>query len=202
MQLRAAAFAVAAFAVLAGAVLYLVAGPVLDNDVWWHLAHGRAYLEHGPWLDSDPCLGTAERGPIPHSWLFDAAARLVEQGLGLQGLRAVHAALVLWVGWLAFGLARRESGALSPALLVVGVFLVLAWYRLVQVRPEVLSVAFTLLLHRLLLAPVLPSWRAVAAGVDGRPDAGPDADDLHRAARLVPRDEVLPCGLRNTRIAR
>lgn len=148
---------------LALLVGYLVAGPVLDNDVWWHLAHGRAFLESGPWLESDPCLGTAERGPIPHSWLFDAGAAAIEDVAGLHGLRAAHALVCLAIGWLAFGLARRESGGLAPAAAATAVFGVLVWYRLVQVRPEVLSIAFTLLLHRWLLGPAPPSWRSVAA---------------------------------------
>lgn len=156
------ALALAALAGLSALLLYLVAGPVLDNDVWWHLAHGRAYLAHGPWLDVDPCLGTAERGPIPHSWLFDAAASAIEGAAGLQGLRAVHALLCVAIGALAFSLCRRESGGLAPAALATGVFGVLAWYRLVQVRPEVPSILFTLLLHRWLFLPALPSWRQVA----------------------------------------
>ena len=90
-MIRAASgIAVAGFALLAGCVFYLVAGPLIDSDFWWHLAHGQAYLEAGPWLDADPCLGTANRGPIPHQWGFAVVARGVEGLFGLYGLRVAH----------------------------------------------------------------------------------------------------------------
>ncbi|MGH0032015.1 MAG: hypothetical protein ACQGVC_19665 [Myxococcota bacterium] len=161
----AAGLALLGFGALAACVLYLVAGPILDQDVWWHLAHGRAYLAEGPWLAADPCLGTAARPPIPHSWLFDAGSAAIEAGLGLYGLRVAHALACVALVWLALGLLRREARALAPAALAAGVFLVLVWYRIVQVRPEVLSIVFTLLLHRWLFAPALPSWGAVTAAV-------------------------------------
>lgn len=157
--------AVAAFAALAVCVLYMVAGPLLGNDVWWHLAHGRAYLESGPWLAVDPCLGTAQQGPIPHDWGFAVAARVVELLAGLQGLRVVHALAAVGVVWLALGAFRREAGRTAPALLATAVFLVLSWYRLVQLRPQLMSMAGVLLLQRWLFAPTLPSWRQVGASV-------------------------------------
>ena len=129
MERCAALCAVGGLVALGGMVLYLVAGPVLDSDIWWHLAHGRAYLTSGPWIDTDPCLGTAERGTMPHSWLFDAAAGAVEAVAGLRGLRIVHALTCVWIGWLGFSLCRRESGSLAPAALAAGLFQVRAWYR-------------------------------------------------------------------------
>lgn len=161
------AVAVAGFAVLGGCILYLVGGPLLDNDLWWHLAHGRAYLEAGPWLDTDPCLGTAERGPIPHQWGFAVAARIVELLAGLQGLRVVHALAALGITGLAFRELRRDVGPGAPALCATAVFLVLSWYRLVQLRPELMTLAGVLLLHRLLFVPALPSRRQIllATGV-------------------------------------
>ena len=61
---------------------------------------------------------------------------------------------------LANPLTVRRAVALSTA-----VFLVLAWYRLVQLRPELLTLAGVLCLQHLLFAPALPSWRRVAASV-------------------------------------
>ena len=176
MARLAGGIALAALGALAGCVLYLVGGPLLDNDVWWHLAHGRAYLESGPWLDTDPCLGTAERGPIPHQWLFAVVARGVELLAGLPGLRWLHALAAAAIGALAFAVFRREAGGepsdrsrggLASAALATAIFLVLAWYRMVQLRPELLTLAGVLLLQRLVFAPALPSGRqiALAAGL-------------------------------------
>jgi hypothetical protein len=64
---------------------------------------------------------------------------------------------------LAWSLFRRQAGRASAACLAVCVFLVLSWYRLVQLRPELFSIAATLALQRLLFEPALPSWRRVAA---------------------------------------
>jgi hypothetical protein len=171
----AGGIALAALGGLAGCVLYLAGGPLLDNDVWWHLAHGRAYLESGPWLATDPCLGTAERGPIPHQWLFAVVARGVERAAGLPGLRWFHALAAIGIGWLAFAAFRREAGGgdpdvrgdrdrswAAPAALATAMFLALAWYRLVQLRPDLLTLAGALLLQRWLFAPALPSGRQIA----------------------------------------
>ena len=146
-------------------VVFLAAGPLTTNDLWWHLAHGRAFLEHGLWSETDPCLATARGGAVPHQWLFAVAARGVEVGLGLHGLRVVHALAVLGIAGLAFAVLRREAGRVAPAACATAVFLVLAWYRLIQLRPELFSILAVLLLERLLFAPALPSWRRVACAV-------------------------------------
>ena len=147
MERLAAGVALVAFAVLAGFVFTLVGGPLLDNDMWWHLAHGRAYLDSGPYLDHDPCLGTAERGPIPHQWAFALAAHGVERLTGVHGLRWLHALAALAIGALAWSACRREAGSAAAALLGTAVFLVLSWYRVVQLRPELLTIAGALLLR-------------------------------------------------------
>jgi len=146
-------------------VVFLAAGPLTTNDLWWHLAHGRAFLEHGLWSDTDPCLATARGGPVPHQWLFAVAVRGVEVALGLHGLRVVHALAVFGIAGLAFGVLRREAGRIAPAACATAVFLVLAWYRLIQLRPGLFSIAAVLLLEALLFAPALPSWRRVACAV-------------------------------------
>ncbi|HJO24035.1 MAG: hypothetical protein QF890_08800 [Myxococcota bacterium] len=146
-------------------MLWLAAGPLTTNDLWWHLAHGRAYAASGPWPEADPCLFTAERGPEPHQWLFALAVHGVDSAVGLHGLRVVHPIVVAGIALLAFALFRREAGRIAPACLATAVFLVLSWYRIVQFRPELFSIAATLLLCALLFEPKLPSWRAVAAAV-------------------------------------
>lgn len=161
-----AALAASGFVVVAVLVLFLAASPLTTNDLWWHLAHGRAFLAHGLFAEHDPCLATASGGAIPHQWLFAVAARGVEQVAGLHGLRVLHALAVAGITWLAFAAFRREAGGrVAPAALAACAFLVLSWYRLIQLRPELFSIAAVLLLERLLFAPALPSWRRVAGSV-------------------------------------
>jgi len=151
--------------VLAALVVGLAGGPLTTNDLWWHLAHGRAYAASGPWLASDPCLATAVSVPEPHQWLFALAAHGVERGLGLHGLRLLHALAAVGILWLAFARFRHAAGRLVPACFATAVFLVLSWYRVVQLRPELFTILATLLLCMLLFEPRLPSWRRVFAAV-------------------------------------
>jgi hypothetical protein len=146
-------------------VVFLAAGPLTTNDLWWHLVHGRAYLDEGLWSQIDPCLATASGGPVPHQWLFAVTARGIEVVFGLQALRIAHVLAVLGIAALTFGVLRREVARVAPAACALAVFLVLAWYRLIQLRPELFSIAAVLLLERLLFAPALPSWRRVGCAV-------------------------------------
>jgi hypothetical protein len=99
----------------------------------------------------------------------------VELAAGLPGLRWLHALAAVAIGWLAFGVFRREAGGadpdarrardpsgVAPAALATAVFLALAWYRLVQLRPDLLTLAGVLLLQRWLFAPAVPSRRQIA----------------------------------------
>lgn len=160
----ASVLAGAALVVLTGCLLYLAGGPVTTNDLWWHLERGERYAAEGPVLASDPCLSTAERPPEPHQWLFGIAVHAVERAAGLPGLRVLHAAAVAAIAALAFSLLRRAAAGPAEACLAGAVFVVLAWYRLVQLRPELASIAATLVLARLLIEPEeAPSWRRVGA---------------------------------------
>jgi hypothetical protein len=121
-------------------------------------------VAEGFWPERDPCLHTAERPPAPHQWLFAVAAHGVDAALGLHGLRLAHGLAVLAIAALALSTLRRAGAGLAPALLATGIFLVLSWYRLVQLRPELFSIAAALALQRLLFLPGSPpSWARVAA---------------------------------------
>lgn len=121
------------------------------------------YLARGPWLDADPLLHTAQGPPVPSAWLFDVALHALEQLVGFQGLRVVHALLVAGILWLAWTLLRRASGSPAFASLGTSLFVALSAYRLFQLRPHLLTILFTLLLLRWLLPARVPSWRSVCA---------------------------------------
>jgi hypothetical protein len=59
-----------------------------------------------------------------------------------------------WRRWqlgLVCSLARRESGSVGAVCLAGSVFLVLAWWRLIQLRPDLASIPAAFVLYRLLL---------------------------------------------------
>ncbi len=153
-------------AVLAALVLWVAGRPLSTNDLWWHLRMGEAYAEQGPWLDADPSLHTAREPPEPVAWLFALGTHGFERGLGFAGLRGLHTLMAAAIIALAFSIFRLESAGPTSACLATGVFLVLAWSRLMQLRPDLVSILATLALYRLVLEPrEPPGWRRVAAAV-------------------------------------
>lgn len=155
--------AAACAAALALALLVLAGGPLGTNDMWWHLAHGASYAREGPRLSADPCLFTAAGPPAPHDWLFALGLHGLERAAGLQALRVLHVAALAAILALAWSLLRRAGGSAAAACAGLAAWIAVAWYRLVQLRPELATIAVVLLLYRLLLegeAP--PPWRRVA----------------------------------------
>jgi hypothetical protein len=141
----------ASCALLAVLLLLALGRPLFTDDLWWHLALGEAYLAQGPWLDADPLLHTATGPREPAAWLFEVASFALARALGSGGLRLGHvatAAAILALAWQAF---RRASGSRVGASLGAGAFLVLASYRLFQLRPELATILATLVLYGLLI---------------------------------------------------
>jgi hypothetical protein len=149
----------AGFAALAALLLLAVGQPLYTDDAWWHIALGEAYASEGPWLDVDPLLFTAPGPPAPAAWLADVALFGVERAAGFPGLRIAHALAAAGILVLAWSLLRRASGSRFAASLGTGVFAALAAYRLVQLRPHLVTILATLVLYRLLLADRAPPSR-------------------------------------------
>jgi len=145
-------------------LLCAVGQPIFTDDLWWHLALGREFAAHGPWLAEDPLLFAPAGPPSPASWLSDVALAGAADAVGWNGLRLLHIALVAAILALAWSQLRRASR--SPALASLGTtaFAALAAYRLVQLRPDLVSIGASLLFYRWLLADERPpGWRRVAA---------------------------------------
>ena len=145
----------AAFA--GGALLLLAVGqPIFTDDLWWHLALGRGFRAGGPWLDADPLLAAAAGPPSPASWWSDVALFELSRAGGFAALRALHAAAVAAI--LAAVWAALQRASRSPILASTGTlaFAALAAYRLVQLRPELVTIACALALWRLVLVPRRP----------------------------------------------
>ena len=137
---------------VAAALLLLAAGqPLFTDDAWWHLALGRAFAERGPWLPEDPLLFAAANPPSPSAWLFDLMLHATREIAGFAGLRVLHVAAVASVLGLAWSLLRRASGSALAASAGTVAFIALSTYRLVQLRPDLVTIGLTLALYRLLL---------------------------------------------------
>ena len=150
---------------VAAALMTVLAGaPPYTEDLWWHLAAGEHYLREGLWPATDPLLHTGrDGGPVQHEWLFGVAVALWEHALGFHGLRLLHAGLGVAVLWALWALLRRRGLTAAAAALTVSVFILLAWPRLLQLRPDLASMLGVLAVGGLLLAPAgeTPSWRRV-----------------------------------------
>jgi hypothetical protein len=144
-------------------LLVAVGQPLVAPDSWLHLALGRAYASEGPWLSEDPILFTAPGPPAPTAWLAGLALHAIELAGGFHALRIAHVALVAGILCLAWSLLRSASGSAVVASLGTGLFVALADYRLVQLRPDLVTILAALLLYRLLLErPVPASPRRIA----------------------------------------
>ncbi len=161
---RAAEFvSFAALFMLAALLLIAVGQPLFTDDTWWHLALGRAYAQVGPWLTRDPLLFTAPGPPVPAAWLADLLLHATQHFGGFAALRTLHVAVVATTVSLTWSLLARASGSRLLASLGTAVFICLSAYRLVQLRPHLLTILASLLLYRTLFADVAtPSVRRVA----------------------------------------
>ncbi len=145
---RVGAVAVVSLAFVLVVLLVLVGRPLGTDDLWWHLKLGEIYAEVGPFVEEDPLYHTTRKQPtVPHEWLFQAALHAIERLVGFQGLRLLHVGLVAAIALWALRIFRRSSRALAPAALAGLVFLELSWYRLFQLRPDLVSVLAVLALY-------------------------------------------------------
>jgi len=142
-------------------VLLIAGGPLYTEDLWWHLKAGEMYLREGPWPAQDLMLHTARaEAPVQHEWLFGVLLHEIHRFTGFHGLRVAHALAVVLILWLVFRTFRAESRWSALACLAVAAFALLAWYRLFQLRPDLVSIPATILTYRLLLSgDEAPSWR-------------------------------------------
>lgn len=153
-----------ALVAVATALLVAVGQPIITDDLWWHLGLGEAFAQRGPWLLEDPLLFTAPGPPDSAAWLADVAFFSLWSATGFTGLRVFH---VLWVAailTLAWSLLRRSSGSAAVASSGTLIFVALAAYRLVQLRPELFTILATLALYRLLgEGNAIPGFRRICA---------------------------------------
>ncbi len=141
----------------------LVAAPIATSDFWFHAKIGETYAGEGPWPEAEPLLHTAHAdAPVQHEWLFGVGAYALDTVVGLQGVRVTHVLAVVAILMLVGSLFYKESGSRAVACALTVVFIALAWRRLIQFRPDLVSIPAAFLLYRLLLQSAeRPSWRRV-----------------------------------------
>ena len=94
------------------AVALVVCFPLVNTDIWWHLAAGRLIVDSG-WITSDPLAAdTLGRPWIDLHWLFQLAAFLLHRGGGPLALVLAKCALCALGALL---LARAAGTAAADA---------------------------------------------------------------------------------------
>jgi hypothetical protein len=148
-------------------VLLLAGAPLYTEDMWWHLKAGEMYATEGLWPDADWMLHTAHAdAPVQHEWLFGWLLYQLHGLVGFQGLRVFHALMVGIILWVAYTSFRRVSPWAVAACFATCAFALFAWFRLFQLRPDLVSILAALLVYRLLLeGDESPGWMRVAGYV-------------------------------------
>jgi hypothetical protein len=118
---------------------WVVAFPLTNTDIWWHLAGGRAILEHGL-VDRDPFSVSARDAPwVNIHWAFQIAAFAVWSWGGVLALVLAKAATVALGAAVLIAATRPWARGLAVLVLVVALFAV---RHLVMARPIVVTLLF------------------------------------------------------------
>ena len=132
----------------------LFAGPTImclhgscanDADIWWHMRIGEWILQHHavPYVDSfsGPFAGQPW---LAYSWLFELVVAKLFQWLGLVGIAAYSAAMILTISVAIYHLVRRLQSdfTLSVLLTFVAMF---SMGRMFTPRPWLFTILFFVL---------------------------------------------------------
>ncbi len=124
--------------------------PLSDIDAHWHLAMGRAYLEHGLWLEADP-ISYLDRvrevdmgawgGQVLFAWLHSL--------FGLTGVIGSVASVAALCHALVLRVTYQRCQHLAAAVLSTAIFAAASIHRW-RGRPDVFSILFFILMMALL----------------------------------------------------
>lgn len=134
--------------------LFIVAHPIFDVDLYWHLANGRAMVAERRIINEDIVSYTHfGESFINHAWLSEAFFYLLWDGLGPHGLWFFKLLLASLVVLFTYRTARVVGGRPWLAALLC-VFAVLAGIQRYHIRPELFT-----LLNMAFLGFILHSFR-------------------------------------------
>ena len=151
-------------AVLAAAVAgYLVCFPLMDTDIWWHLAAGRWIARQRSVPSADPFAADTLGAPwVDVHWLFQLLVYGVHSVAGIVGLVAVKILLV--AAGIALGVRAACARLPRASWLLVAAVVIAFLYparHLVLARPTVLTLlALTLTLLILDRVQRSDAWRS------------------------------------------
>jgi hypothetical protein len=149
-SIRAEQFARTALLVVlfaAPALMCVHAACANDPDIWWHLRTGQWIQQHHAVPHSDPFSRSGIARPwAAYSWLFEVLVLGLFQRLGLLGLVAYSAGMVLTITVALYHLIKRLQADFSFAILLTFTAC-FTMFRLYTPRPWLFSVLlFTLVL--------------------------------------------------------
>ncbi len=136
---------------VAAALFFLVAASatfkISTYDVWWHLAYGQQIADTGESPRADVFSFTAAGAErTDHEWGFQVLVYGLDQ---LGGSAALIVAKALWLAFVAllvYRFVRRETDLSPAAAALVLVPFVLAGHNRYVLRPEILSLGFSVIL--------------------------------------------------------
>lgn len=115
--------------------------PIVETDLWWHLATGREILARGAVPTTDPFSFTfAGREWISHEWLWDVVAWLAYE-FRPDAVVAFNVAVLLALFATAFA-AGRTLGAPPAACAVATITAAIGAHWFFSIRPELFSTLF------------------------------------------------------------
>jgi hypothetical protein len=149
--------------VAAVAFALAVTVPLVDPDMYWHLASGQWMLDHRQILRSDVFTSTVAGQPYSvGEWLGEVAFALVFDVAGWAGIAIFRAILVAIAAFFVARIARRGGASLVAALLVV-VWAVVASKTRWTDRPAIFTLVLFPVVLDLLYSARSGSWRALVA---------------------------------------
>ena len=133
------------FLVFLGFLFVVSARPLIDTDLWWHLANGRYILAHG--IPSTDVYSYTAMGHVwvVHEWLSDVLFFMLYQLTGLVGLILGSGLVIAAGGWLVYRLLRR-GGLGNNSAVILAIVLALASSPSWGARPQILNFLFTAIL--------------------------------------------------------
>jgi hypothetical protein len=117
-------FSLLALLVLVACVLMFSFGPVGDGDLWWQMAYGRYFIEHGTLIPDHSIYSWTEAANdyIYCAWIGELALYGVYKLSGMVGLSFLRVLIMLLPLFLLFWMRRREQASF-PVVLMLAVLL-------------------------------------------------------------------------------
>ncbi len=123
----------------------VLASPIRDADIWWHLRTGQWVVDHGAVPTTDPFSTYGQGRPwVAYSWLFEVLAYGLYRAAGFTGLLALRIVVAL----AALAAVHRLIARREPRFVVASALAALAFvalWPLMTERPWLFTILFSAL---------------------------------------------------------